>query len=323
MDIIAQMLAPQAPIKANSRDQIRAFALNLGFDACGFASAAEPIDPSGRLQNWLRAGRHGDMKWLTSTAATRVNVQMKLPGVRTVIVVARNYYSERPTPPPRSGRVARYAWGRDYHRVLRRPMIKLARYVDTFGDGTKCYASIDTGPVMERAWAQRAGVASIGKNSLGLRRDIGSWFFLATILTKVELEPDPPAEDLCGTCTLCIDACPTKAIIEPHMVDARRCISYQTIENHGDVPEELTSLHGDWVFGCDVCQEVCPWNRFAAETSANAFHPREGQANPLLLDLAEMDDARFHNQFAGSPVRRAKRSGMQRNARIALANRKR
>ncbi len=263
------------------------------------------------------------MDWLARTASTRVDVQRKLPGVRTVIVVARNYYADRPSPPPRSGRVARYAWGRDYHRVLRRPLIKLAQYIDALGDGTKSYASIDAGPIMERAWAQRAGVASIGKNSLGLRRDIGSWFFLATILTNIEFEPDPPAEDLCGTCTLCLEACPTKAIVAPYTVDAQRCISYQTIENRGEIPEELQPLHGDWVFGCDVCQEVCPWNRFARETSARPFHPRPGQANPAIADLLEFSDGEFHARFAGSPLRRAKRAGMQRNARIARANQRR
>jgi len=317
------MPAPQAPTSKNIREEIRAFAQSLGFDACGFASAGKPIDPARRFAAWISAGRHGGMSWLAETAATREDVSQKLPGVRTVVVLARNYYAPRPTAPSRAGRVARYAWGRDYHRVLRRPLITLARQIDSYGDGSKSYISIDTGPIMERAWAQRAGLASIGKNSLGLRRDIGSWFFLATVLTTIELDADPPAEDLCGTCTLCLDACPTQAIVEPYVVDARRCISYQTIENDAEVPKELAALHGDWVFGCDVCQEVCPWNRFAKESSAKSFHPRPGQANPLVTDLLELSDEEFHRRFAGSPLRRAKRAGMQRNARIAHANQKR
>jgi len=321
--ILAQMPVRQAPTPQSNAEQVRAFARDLGFDACGFASAAEPVDPKGHFGAWLHAGYHGDMHWLEKTASTRTNVHRKLPDVSTIVVVARNYYADRPAAPARSGRVARYAWGRDYHRVLRRPLISLARYIDALGDGSKSYISIDAGPIMERAWAERAGVASIGKNSLGLRRDIGSWFFLATVLTTVELQPDAPVGDLCGTCTLCLEACPTQAIVQPYVVDARRCISYQTIENAGDVPPDLQRLHGDWVFGCDVCQEVCPWNRFAKETSARALHPRPGQANPALADLVAMTDVEFHKRFAGSPLRRAKRRGIQRNARIARSNTRR
>lgn len=275
------------------------------------------------MNAWIAAGNHANMQWLAKTAAMRTDVRSKMPDVQTVVVVAKNYFSERPAAAKGTGRVARYAWGRDYHRVLRRPLIRLAQYIDSFGDGTKSYASIDAGPIMERAWAQRAGVASIGKNSLGLRRDLGSWFFLATVLTNVKFTPDAPAEDLCGTCTLCIDACPTRAIVAPRVVDAGRCISYHTIENDGEVPGEISAAHGDWVFGCDICQEVCPWNRFAKPTRDPRFQPREGQANPLISDLIEMTDAEFHARFAGSPLRRAKRAGMQRNARIIRANRAR
>ncbi len=316
------MSAPQPPATQIPTESVRRFALELGFDACGFASPSAPIDPGGHLNSWLAAGFHADMKWLAQTASTRTDVHRKLPGVRTVVVLARNYYSERPDAPSGHGRVARYAWGRDYHRVLRRPLIRLARHLDALEEGAKSYSSIDTGPIMERAWAQRAGVAAIGKNSLGLRRDLGSWFFLATILTTVELRPDKPAEDLCGTCTLCLETCPTQAIIQPGVVDARRCISYQTIENRGEIPPELSGGHGDWVFGCDVCQEVCPWNRFAKETTMQAFRPRPDQANPVLSDLLEMSEDEFHKRFAGSPLRRAKLHGMRRNAQIAQANSK-
>lgn len=305
-------------------DIVRQFATHLGFDVCGFASAQAAIDPEGRLNEWIAAGNHADLQWLVRTAATRIDVRRKLPDVQTVVVVAKNYYAERPRAAQGTARVARYAWGRDYHRVLRRPLIRLAQFVDKLGDGSKSYISIDTGPIMERAWAQRAGVASIGKNSLALRRDLGSWFFLATILTTIEFEPDPPAvEDICGTCTLCLDACPTQAIVAPRVVDAGRCIAYQTIENPGKIPEDISARHGNWVFGCDVCQEVCPWNRFAKPTSDSNFHPRPGQANPLISDLIDMTDATFHARFAGSPLRRAKRAGMQRNARIVRANKKR
>lgn len=301
-------------------DSVKRSALQLGFDACGIASAEGQIDPEGHFRRWLEAGFHGDMGWLSRTAEMRVSSRKKLPGARSVVVVAKNYYSDRPPVPAGAGLVARYAWGRDYHKVLRKPLIALARALDEIEPGAKSYASIDTGPVLERAWAARAGVGSVGKNSLALRRDLGSWFFLATILTTVELEPDSPAGDICGTCTLCIDACPTQAIVSPRMVDSRRCISYQTIENRDAIPEELHAAQGDWVFGCDICQDVCPWNRFAKETTEEAFRPRDGQANPDLNDLIETDEESFNRRFAGTPIRRAKFSGMQRNARIALSN---
>ena len=305
-------ISPAQAIKEQAR--------GLGFEACGIASAREAIDPENRLGAWLARGYHADMAWMARTESLRRDARAKLPEARSVVVVARNYYSRRPRASAGSGKVSRYAWGRDYHKVLRKPLIELARHIESLEPGTRTYASVDTGPVMERAWAQRAGVGAIGKNSLALRRDIGSWFFLGTILTTAELEPDRPAEDICGTCRLCIDACPTEAIVEPRVVDSRRCISYQTIENRGDIPEDLHAKHGDWIFGCDVCQEVCPWNRFAAETSEEDFLPRPGHANPDLDALLELDEVSFNAEFEGTTLRRAKYAGMMRNATIVKAN---
>ncbi len=296
-------------------------ALGLGFEACGIASAREAIDPEDHLGAWLSRGYHADMAWMERTATLRRDVCAKLPEARSVVVVAKNYYSPRPEATAESGKVSSYAWGRDYHKVLRKPLIALARHIESLEAGTRCYSSVDTGPVLERAWAQRAGVGAIGKNGLALRRDMGSWFFLGTILTTAELEPDRPAEDICGTCRLCIDACPTAAIVEPRVVDSRLCISYQTIENRGDIPEDLHAKHGDWVFGCDVCQEVCPWNRFATETSEEDFLPRAGHANPDLDALLALDEESFNAEFAGTNLRRAKYAGMMRNAAIVKSNR--
>lgn len=301
-------------------DSLKARARELGFDACGIASARVPIDPSSRLRAWLDKGYHADMDWIARTVGVREDVREKLPGARSVVVVARNYYSEEPAARGLTGRVARYAWGRDYHRVLKKPLNDLARYLDSLADDARSYASIDTGPVLERAWAQRAGVAAIGKNSLGLRRDMGSWFFLATILTTIDLTPDPPAPDLCGTCKLCIDACPTDAIVAPRIVDSNRCIAYHTIENRHEIPEALHAAHDDWVFGCDICQDACPWNRFAEPTDEPAFHPSPDQAHPSIEALLAMDQETFNTTFAGTPIRRAKWSGMRRNAAIAKRN---
>jgi epoxyqueuosine reductase len=294
-------------------------ATELGFDACGIA-AADPIDPQNRLGEWLDRGYHGTMDWMNRTRELRQEVQRKRPGTRSVIVVARNYYADRPAADRDTGRVSRYAWGRDYHRVLRKPLRALAEMVDAMESGAESYCCIDSGPVMEKAWAVRAGIGWLGKNTLVLNNELGSWFFLATILTTVELEPDAPIADQCGGCRLCLDACPTEALIEPQLLDATKCISYQTIENRGDVPEDIARDHDDWVFGCDVCQEVCPWNRTPQITDETDFYPREGHANPDLELLENLNEQSFLEEFAGTPIMRAKQEGIKRNAAIARNN---
>lgn len=296
-------------------DSVHQRARKEGFDACGIAAAAS-IDPEDRLGQWLRSGYHADMDWMERTRDIRQDVQKKLPGTRSVVVVARNYYAARPEAAAGSGKVARYAWGRDYHRVLLKPLRRVARFIETLEDGAKTYCCIDSGPVLEKAWAVRAGLGWLGKNSLVLRRDLGSWFFLGTILTTVELEPDSSIPDQCGSCRLCIDACPTNAIMEPKVVDSRRCISYQTIENRGEVPEDLRSKFEGWVFGCDICQDVCPWNRKATVTDEADFHPRPGHANPDPEWIASMDEETFRKEFSGTPILRAKHVGMLRNVSL-------
>lgn len=294
---------------------VKECAANLGFDACGIAPAG-PIDPEDRLGQWLGAGYHADMDWMVRTRAIRQDPREKMPGAQSVVVVARNYYHPRPDAGPDTGKVARYAWGRDYHKVLKKPLLKLARFLDAFGTNTPSYAAVDSGPVMERAWAERAGIGWVGKNSLVLRRDVGSWFFLGVVLTEVALTPDAPVSDHCGTCRACLDACPTDAFVAEGVVDAGKCISYQTIENRGEIPVELHQDMEGWVFGCDICQEVCPWNRFATTGSESDFAPREGHANPNLDDLLAMSEAEFDREFAGTPIRRTKWQGMLRNAQI-------
>jgi len=299
--------------------EVKADAEAQGFDACAIASV-EGADPDNRLRRWLGLGYHADMDWMTRSAHIREDVREKVPGAKSVVVVARNYYGPRPDAEVGTGRVARYAWGRDYHRVLKKPLRRLAAQIDLLEEGARSYCSVDSGPVLERTWAERAGLAWIGKNSLALRRDMGSWFFLGTVITTVDLKPDTPEPDWCGTCRACIDACPTSAIVEDGVVDSRRCISYQTIENRGEVPEEVQAGHGDWVFGCDVCQEVCPWNRFAYQSSETDFLPRPGHANLDLTGLAAMDEPSFRKEFEGTPILRARFEGMQRNGRIVSRN---
>lgn len=299
--------------------EIRALAAELGFDACGIADATA-IDPNGRLNDWLGRGYGADMLWIHRTQALRADPRLKVDGAKSVIVLAMNYFVPDADRPMGSGKIARYARGRDYHKTVKRRVIELCRAIEAMDDGIRCYGSVDTGPVMERAWAERAGVGSIGKNSLALRTDMGSWFFIATVITTASLVADAPAEDICGTCTLCIDACPTNAIVEPKVVDSRLCISYQTIENRGEVPQELHEAQGEWLFGCDICQEVCPWNRFATPTDEPDFQPRVGQDFAEPDTLIEMDEAEFNTRFAGTAIRRTKHSGMVRNAHIVRRN---
>ncbi len=298
-------------------DSIKGLAAELGFDGCGIARADAP-DPEDRLGSWLRSGYHGDMEWLPRTQAIRQDPGLKLPSVRSVVVVTRNYLAARPPQPAGSGKVSRYAWGRDYHRVLIKPLRRLASRISELVPGAACYASVDSGPVLERAWAKKAGLGWIGKNSLVLNKQLGSWFFLGTVLTTAALREDAPVPGHCGTCTACLEACPTGAIVTPGVVDSRRCISYQTIENRGAAPEGLPEKFGDWVLGCDVCQEVCPWNRRVCATGERDFFPREAHVD--LLALAAMTEDAFRDRFAGTPVLRAKHAGMVRNARVALNN---
>jgi epoxyqueuosine reductase len=295
--------------------RVKAWAQDEEFDACGIARAGS-IDKDNHLGAWLNQGHHGAMEWMARNQDVRQDVAKKLPGVQSVVVVARNYYSPRPAPQKDCGKVSSYAWGRDYHNALKKPLWRLARQIDAFEDDAQSYCCIDTGPVMEKAWAQRAGVGWTGKNSLTLRRDLGSYFFLGVILTTVDLAADAPANDQCGACTLCIDACPTDAIVAPQVLDARRCISYHTIENREDIPEEYHDKFSDWIFGCDICQEVCPWNRRLNDTTLVDFLPRENHANPPLDWLTAMDEKKFRREFEGTPILRAKHAGMMRNAAI-------
>jgi epoxyqueuosine reductase len=262
-----------------------------------------------------------------SGSLKRASLRSTLPWVRSVIVCAINYNTAQPysteVKDPQRGWVARYAWGQqDYHdAVLNRLRAVESRLWAAAGRSelqTRCY--VDTGPLVERVYAKYAGIGWIGKNTCILNQKMGSWLFLGVILTSLELEPDLPAPDRCGSCTRCIDACPTDALVGPYQLDSNRCISYLTIEKRGAIPEDMRTGMGHEVFGCDICQDVCPWNRKAPATEAAEFQPREGLVNPALEWLAGMSDEEFRREFRGSALRRAKRSGLRRNAVIAMGN---
>ncbi len=305
------------------KKRIREEALSLGFGAVGFADAAESPYAE-KLTAWLAAGRHGTMRWMARDPARRSDPRAVLPRARTVLSVSVPYYrgdwpADADGDAPR-GRIARYAWGRDYHKRIRRKLKLLARAILALCHDARWLAYVDTGPMLDRAWAERAGIGWIGKNTNVILQGRGSWSFLGEILTDLWIEPDAPARNHCGTCAKCIAACPTGAIVGPYELDARRCISYLTIEHRGAIPLELRPAIGARIFGCDDCQEVCPWNRFAVKTEDPDFQDRPGQETPALIPLLALDEDKFRARYQGTAILRAKRAGFARNVAVALGN---
>jgi epoxyqueuosine reductase len=246
-----------------------------------------------------------------------------LPGARSVLSVAMNYYTEgRHSDDPDAGKISRYAWGDDYHDIVKPKLLELLAYIQTNVPGTEGVVYVDTGPVLEKAWAARAGIGWEGKHTNVITQEFGSWVFLGEIILSIELDYDAPATDHCGTCTLCIEACPTDAIVEPYVLDSNLCISYLTIEHRGEIAAGLGEKFDRWIYGCDICQDVCPWNeKFSIITSAGGFAPRAATIAPELNHVAEMQQDEFSRTFSKSPVKRTKLSGLRRNAATVLAAR--
>ena len=302
---------------------IRQHALELGFDDCRFTIAAAPASAE-QFQKWLAEKQHGEMAWLERNAAKRIDPRQVLPGARSVICLAASYHhtdSRFTIHDSRSGLMARYARFDDYHDVLGERLQQLTHFVNQLGGADKCSLwHVDTGPVLERDFARRAGLGFVGKHTNLISRRFGNWIFLAEIITTLELEPDAPEQNHCGNCTRCIAACPTAAITAPFELDARKCISYLTIELKGSIPVELRPAIGKRIFGCDDCLAACPWNRFAREGNLMKTHARQDLAAPDLIDLLQLDEAGFKSRFAGTPILRTKRRGLFRNACVALGN---
>jgi epoxyqueuosine reductase len=318
----------------------------LGFDAVGIAHVSDEGTPSvpsnqvptdrdhskalvhrrlfDRLTDWLRRGYHGTMAWMERTPDKRADPRHVLPGCRSIISLGINYLTEhRANEQPGYGRIARYAWGADYHKILGARLKQLEQRIASLAPHAQTRSYVDTGPIMEKAWAERAGLGWIGKHSNLVSAEYGSWLLLGEILTTLELEPDEPATDLCGSCTLCIQACPTGAITEPYVVDATRCISYLTIELRGDeaaIPSELQVGMGNKIFGCDDCLDVCPFNLRTEPTQEHVFQPSRVTLSPDLSELSQLDESTFVAVFQRSPIRRAKYQGLLRNVAIARRN---
>ncbi len=297
-------------------------ARRVGFDLVGVCPAVEP--PRMELfHRWLDAGYAGEMKYLPDRSHAYEHPRHVLDGARSVVMLGMNYRTAEPAQAkPGEGRVSRYAWGAaDYHDVVHERLGRLREFVHKLAPEAKTRGVVDTAPLLERDFAQLAGLGWIGKNTLLLNRHDGSWFFLAALLTDLALEYDEPFDtDHCGTCTACLDACPTNAFPQPYVLDATKCISYLTIELRGPIPLELRERIGDWVFGCDVCQVVCPWNHRAPQSGLTEFAPADDM-NPIdAVSLFDLDDAAFRRRFRHTPLWRSKRRGLLRNAAIVLGN---
>jgi epoxyqueuosine reductase len=351
-----ELAASHRPLFSDLPTRIKQCARDAGFELCGIAPVHDFIELQ-VFPAWIADGKHGEMKYMEARDQTgelkRASLAQVAPWARSVIVCAINYNTAHPYSTQvqkgdaSRGWISRYAWSReDYHDAVMRRLLKmedeLRGMIVARGEpgaparpphcwtgeapvapppGNLQFRSyVDTGPLIERVYAKYAGIGWIGKNTCIINQQLGSWLFLGVILTSLELAADLPAPDRCGTCTRCITACPTQAIVAPGELDARLCISYLTIEKRGEIPDELRAGMGRHVFGCDICQDVCPWNRKAPVTSAAEFEPREGLVNPALDWLAEMQPEEFRAMFRGSPIRRAKLSGLRRNAVLAMGN---
>lgn len=297
--------------------EIKQKALEIGFHKIGITPAvsAQETPEIARLQNWLNQSYQADMDWMANPK--RQDIHQLMPEVQSVICVALNYYTpHQHSEDPQTAKISRYGWGRDYHKILHKKLKQFANWLQEQNPEIKARYYADTGPIQDKMWAQRAGLGWIAKNSNVITREYGSWVFLGEILTNLELTPDQPHTQHCGTCTRCIEACPTNAIVEPFVVDAGRCIAYHTIENRAEkLPEEIASKMQRWVAGCDICQEVCPWNiRFSQPTNVQEFEPYPENIAPSLAELAEISDQEWSRRFTASALRRIKPEMLRRNA---------
>ena len=304
-------------------DNLKASALALGFDIARIARADEAWLAGEHLTEFVAAGRHGDMGWMEETLERRRHPTAMWPGAKSALVVGLNYGPKHdplePLTHPAHATISVYAQNVDYHDLMKRRLRQVAsHFATTTGSEVKIF--VDTAPLMEKPLAHRAGVGWQGKHTNLVSRDHGSWLFLGVMLTDAALRPDPAAHDSCGTCRACLDICPTRAFPAPYQLDARRCISYLTIEHEGPIPDEFRAAIGNRIYGCDDCLAVCPWNKYAAATNEMAFLPRAELTAPKLVELAQLDDAGFRKLFAGSPIKRIGRERFVRNVAIALGN---
>lgn len=294
---------------------IKSTATALGFSYCGISKAEFLADEAPRLEEWLRRGYQGKMHYLENHFDKRLDPTLLVPGARSVVSLVYNYFPKKDLD-ANGLKIARYAYGEDYHNVVREKLTALMQHIREHIGEVDGRVFVDSAPVMERAWAQRSGVGWIGKNSLLLNRELGSFFFLAELIIDLELDHDGPVKDYCGTCTACMDACPTNAIPEPYVVDGSKCISYFTIELKDEIPTDVKGKFDNWIFGCDICQEVCPWNRFAKPHTEPKFDPKSELIGMTNNEWKEITAEVFNALFKKSAVKRTKFEGLKRNIRF-------
>lgn len=301
---------------------IKERALAEGFQKVGIIRAEPLAEEAPRLKEWLARGYHGEMSWMARDVEKRLDPRELFPEARSIVVVALNYYTpDQHQDNSNTGKVSRYAWGDDYHDVLKTKLESLLAWIREQEPTAAGKVCVDIQPTLDKAWAVRAGLGWLGKHTNVITQEHGSWVFIGELLLNLDLEPDEArVEDHCGTCTLCIDACPTQAITEPYVVDSNKCISYATIElRTPELPETIQQELSGWLYGCDICQDVCPWNRFEEPTSETRFTAREGNVNAELDEILELTPETYAARFRGSAMKRAKLAGLQRNARALLS----
>lgn len=299
---------------------IKTTAATLGFSFCGIAKADFLEEEAPRLEEWLHRGYQGKMNYLENYFDKRLDPRLLVEGARSVISVGYNYFPQQDLAQEDSLKIAKYAYGEDYHHVVKDKLKELLQAIQTEVGEVSGRAFVDSAPVLERPWAQRAGNGWIGKNSLLLNKQMGSFFFLAELIIDLELEYDSPVKDYCGTCTACMDACPTEAIPEPYVVDGSKCISYFTIELKEAIPTEVKGQFENWIFGCDICQDVCPWNRFSKPHSEKKFLPKDELKTFTKKEWREITEEVFQKVFSKSAVQRTKLSGLKRNIEFVLTH---
>ncbi len=311
----------EATDPASLSSRIRELAISVGFHKVGVVRADQLDVERERLLGWLGRGYHGEMGWMAREPERRTNPKELFTGARSVVVVALNYYTpDKHIDAPETGKVSRYAWGDDYHELVGAKLRSLLALIQSAVPEAQGKVCVDIQPMMDKAWAVRAGIGWLGKHTNVITQEFGSWVFIGELLLNLELDYDrEPIADHCGTCTLCIDACPTQAITEPYVVDSNKCISYATIElRNAEIPLEVADHLEGWLYGCDICQDVCPWNRFEDATSEAGFGPRLGNVNRDLHAILDLSTEQYAEEFRGSAMKRAKLAGLQRNARTLL-----
>jgi epoxyqueuosine reductase len=306
--------------KSQLTDHFKQTALDIGFTKVGIASAKK-LSHADYLTQWLKSGHHGTMHWMENYLEKRQDVTKLSPDVKSVVAVAMNYYSpQQHDDNPQSAKISRYAWGKDYHKIMKKKLKQLLREIQKEQPHVEGRICVDTAPIQDKLWAAEAGIGWQGKNTNILSRDYGSWIFLGELILNVDLDYDDPVKDYCGSCTACIEACPTDAL-KSYKLDATKCISYLTIEMWDNpIPQEYAGKLQNWIFGCDICQDVCPWNRFQKQTSEQDFQPDPQNVNPQLQELEKMKEEQFRKRFKKSPVFRAKYKNFIRNVKTVLKN---